>query len=301
MKTFRFAVILLLAFWIGAAPTACSVREGEKVRIGSKDFTEQLILAELYALALEDAGTPVERRFNLGGTPVAHAALTAGEIDVYPEYTGTAYVTVLKMSASTDPKAVFDAVAREYATKFRLTWLDRAPMDNAQAIAMTRAGAERLGVRTISDLAAKASEVTLVGPPEFTEREDGLLGLRKFYGGFALKRFIAVDAGLRYAALLGGNADAAVAFGTDGEIAAHELIILEDDKKMFPPYQVAPVVRRDVIEARPRLRETLNRVSATLDNATMRELNFAVSGKKLEPSAVAREFLIRRGLISAKP
>ena len=265
--------------------------------VGSKDFTEQFILGEMYALALEAAGFTVERKLNLGGTPVAHAGLLSGEIDLYPEYTGTGLLTVLKLPTSGDPAEVYATVAREYESRFRLIWLDPAPMNNTQALAMTRTRAAELGIATISDMVAKAGELVMIGPPEFQAREDGLPGIQAAYGNFRLKAYKAVDPGLRYQGLVNGEADVAVAFGTDGEIAAFDLVLLEDDKQLFPPYQVAPVVRKDTLEANPGIAAALNALSPLLTDEVMQRLNYEVSGNRKEPAEVARTFLVEAGIL----
>ncbi|HEY1014129.1 MAG TPA: glycine betaine ABC transporter substrate-binding protein [Herpetosiphonaceae bacterium] len=270
---------------------------GKTVKIGSKDFTEQFILGEMYALVLENAGYTVERKLNLGGTPIAQAALESGDIDLYPEYTGTGLLTVLKLPTQTDQKAVFDAVKKGYKDQFNLVWLDPAPMNNTQALAMTKEGAEKYGIKTISDLAAKAGELRMIGPPEFQEREDGLPGIQKAYGDFKLKEYVPVDPGLKYKGLVDGQADVSVAFGTDGEIANFGLVVLQDDKGLFPPYQVAPVVRQQALDANPEVANLLNALAPKLTDAVMQKLNYEVSGNKREAIDVAREFLKQEGLI----
>ncbi len=284
----------------GAATTGGSTAaSGDKgtVTVASKDFTEQFILGEMYALLLENGGYKVVRKINLGGTPVAQQALLNSEIDVYPEYTGTGLLTVLKLPVMNDPKAVYDKVKSEYESQFKLTWLDAAPMNNTQALAMTKKRATELGITTFSDMVAKASQLTLVGPPEFAEREDGLPGLKKVYGAFTLKSYLPIDPGLRYQALTSGQADVVVAFGTDGEIAANDLLVLKDDKSLYPPYQVAPVIRQAVVTAHPDITDILNKVAPLLTDATMQRLNNEVSGKKREPADVAKEFLVSQKLI----
>lgn len=270
---------------------------GEPIKVGSKDFTEQFILGEMYALVLEEAGLPVERKLNLGGTPVAQAGLESGEIDVYPEYTGTGLVTVLKLPVSSDQAAVFQAVSDGYKQQYNLVWLDPAPMNNTQALAMTKDVAAEYGVQTLSDLAANASELVMIGPPEFEARGDGLPGIKEAYGDFQLQEYKAVDPGLRYTGLVEGEADVAVAFGTDGEISAYDLVVLEDDKNLFPPYQVAPVIRQETLEAYPDAADALNELSPLLTDETMQRLNNEVSGNQREPADVAREFLETEGLL----
>ncbi|MDX2273201.1 MAG: glycine betaine ABC transporter substrate-binding protein [Cyanobacteriota bacterium] len=282
----------LLVWWVSASAQSAAV-----IKVGSKDFTEQFILGEMYALVLEEAGFTVERKLNLGGTPVAQAGLESGEIDLYPEYTGTGLLTVLKQPANSDPKQVFETVAQGYQEQFNLVWLDPAPMNNTQALAMTQAGAEKFGIKTISDMAAKADQLVMIGPPEFQAREDGLPGIQKAYGNFKLKSYKAVDPGLRYKGLVDGEADVTVAFGTDGEISAFNLVLLEDDKNLFPPYQVAPVVRQTTLEANPQIREVLNSLAPKLTDTVMQTLNYEVSGKQKEPADVAKAFLVEAGLI----
>ncbi|PZO33062.1 MAG: quaternary ammonium transporter [Shackletoniella antarctica] len=278
---------------------ACGGGSGEDtVSVGSKDFTEQLIIGEMYALVLEENGFTVDRKLNLGGTPVAQAAIESGEIDLYPEYTGTALLTVLNLPTSSDQQAVFDTVKQAYQEQFNLVWLDPSPMNNTQALAMTEEQANALDIRTISDFVAQASSLTLIGPPEFEVREDGLPGLKTAYGDFSLADYKAVDAGLRYRGLVDGEADVAVAFGTDGEINAFNLVVLEDDKALFPPYQIAPIVSQAALDASPGIADALNALSPLLNDEVMRELNYEVSGNQREPADVAREFLVNAGLVA---
>jgi osmoprotectant transport system substrate-binding protein len=299
----RFLILPLLALLTAGVLIACAnsgsspTSADSSIKVGSKDFTEALIIGEMYALSLEKAGMPVERKLNLGATPVTQAALQSGEIDLYPEYTGTGLVTILKEPAISDPQQVYDKVSAEYKQKYNLVWLEPSPMNNTQAVAMTKASSAKLGIKTLSALAAKANQLTMVGPPEFEVREDGLPGIKERYGNFELKEYKAVDAGLRYKALTDGQADVTVAFGTDGEIAAFDLVVLEDDKKLFPAYQVAPVVRQQVLDAKPEVATALNALSPKIDDATMRRLNYEVSGKKREPAEVAKEFMTQQGLL----
>ncbi|HEY9887852.1 MAG TPA: glycine betaine ABC transporter substrate-binding protein [Candidatus Obscuribacterales bacterium] len=269
------------------------------IRVGSKDFTEQLILGEIYALVLEDAGYQVERKLNLGGTPVAQAALESGDIDLYPEYTGTGLLTVLKQPVNSDAQAVYDTVASQYKEQFNLVWLTPAPMNNTQALAMTAEKSRELGITTISDFVAQASNLVLIGPPEFEVREDGLPGLKAAYGDFQVADYKAVDPGLRYQGLVNGEADVAVAFGTDGEISAFDLVVLEDDRQLFPPYQVAPVVRQELLDAAPEVADLLNALSPLITDEVMQTLNYRVTGDKQEPQDVAREFLVEAGQLQA--
>ncbi len=299
-RTTALALTLMLALPLLAACGSGNGNGGKSnspIRVASKDFTEQFILGEMYALLLEDAGFKVERKLNLGGTPIAQKALEAGEIDLYPEYTGTGLLTVLKLPTNSDRQEVYNTVSREYTSRYQLVWLDPAPMNNTQGLAMTRENSEKYGITTLSDLAAKADQIRLVAAPEFAEREDALPGLKKVYGGFNLKQFIPVASGLRYKTLLEGQAEVTTAYGTDGQIAANNLVLLKDDKNFWPPYQVAPVGRLAVLEANPKIRETLNKLAPKLTDEVMRRLNNEVDGNKKEPAAVAKNFLQQEGLL----
>lgn len=271
------------------------------IRIGSKNFTEAILVAELYALALENAGMTVERKFNLGATPVAHTALVNGEIDLYPEYTSTGLLEVLKQTPLPDAQAILAATRTGYEEQFNLTWLEPSPFNNTNALAMTRQRAEELGIRTYSDLVARSGELKLGGPPEFPEREDtkGLMAAYGFDPKFIGDNFVQLDTGaLRYEALTKGDIDVVVAFGTDGQINGLGLALLEDDKNYYPIYQIAPVIRQDTLAANPAIAETLNKLAPLLTNEVMSGLNWQVDGpEKKEIADVARAFLQQQGFI----
>jgi osmoprotectant transport system substrate-binding protein len=282
---------------IAAAPLAVSCARGDTVKVGSKNFTEELILGELYAQTLEHAGLAVTRKLNLGTTDIAMAALKRGEIDLYPEYTGTALLNVLHLASESDPARAYRTVKSAYDKQFDLVWLNAAPMNDTQALAMTQAVAGRYALGKLSDLAAKAGELRLGAVPEFLTRADGLPGLRKRYGGFQFKQTKIVDNGLKYQALEHGDVDVIIAFSTEGQLKANSLVVLEDDKHLFPSYAVAPVVRKPLLTAKPALAEPLNKLAPLLTNDTMQNLNLQVDGpQKREPADVARDFLKQNGL-----
>jgi osmoprotectant transport system substrate-binding protein len=283
---------------VGAAAVLPSCGRGKRVTVGSKNFTEQLLLGEMYAQILTAHGVPVERRLNLGGTQIAMASLLRGDIDLYPEYTGTALITQLHLPPQSDGAAIYRTVKDAYAKRYGLTWLDPAPMNNTQALATTRAIARQYNVRTLSQLSVAAPQLRLGAVPEFTERPDGLPGLQRLYGGFRFKAVRLFDIGLKYKALLTGNVDVVVAFGTDGQIAADDLVVFVDDKHLWPVYQVAPVVRDATLRRYPVIAPALNRLSPLLTDATMRRLNAAVDIDEGEPADVARQFLHTAGLIT---
>jgi osmoprotectant transport system substrate-binding protein len=253
----------------------------------------------MQALLLEEAGFTVERKFNLGGTPVAQAAIEAGDIDLYAEYTSTGLLTVLKQDPIPDGKLVYDTVKKGYEEQFKLTWLEPSPFNNTQALAMTKARADELGIKTYSDLATKAPELILGGPAEFIEREDGIKGLQGAYGGFQFKEIKQLGTGvLRYEALENGDVDVVVAFGTDGQISGLGLALIQDDKSFYPVYNLAPVVRQDTLEANPGIEEALNKLAPLLTDEVMAGLNWQVDGPdKKEFADVAKTFLQEQGLV----
>jgi osmoprotectant transport system substrate-binding protein len=274
---------------------------GETIAIGSKNFTEAILVAEMYAQVLEDAGFTVERKFNLGATPVAQAALVSGDIDLYPEYTSTGLLEVLGQEPIADAAGIVEAVRAGYEEQFQLTWLEPSPFNNTNALAMTQAKADELGITSYSDLVAQSGTLRLGGPPEFPERQDtqGLVEAYGFDPAFTGANFVQLDTGaLRYEALQNGDIDVVVAFGTDGQINGLNLALLEDDKGFYPIYQIAPVVRQDTLAANPAIEEALNALAPALTNDVMSGLNWQVDGPdKLEPAAVASAFLREQGII----
>lgn len=283
------------------------------VTIGSKDFTESVILGEIVAHLLEGNDYTVERELNLGGTVVAHEALVNGDIDTYVEYTGTGLLAILGMelpemggdatpsatpegSAGVDP--VYEIVAREYPEQFGVEWLEPWGFNNTYALAMRSDHIEELGISTISDLVAHAGDLTFGATQEFLVREDGLPGLEETYG-LQFGDSVGLDPGLMYSALADGEVDVISAFATDGRIASLNLGLLEDDQGFFPPYFAAPVVRQDLLEASPEVADILNQLAGQIDDATMAELNLQVDENGEEPGDVARTFLEDQGLIGS--
>ena len=302
MKIRIFSILLLLSLLLGACTPGASNTDATlgTITIGSKDFTEQFIIAEMYAQILENEGFTVERKLALGGTPVAQAAIVNGDIDLYPEYTSTGLLTVLKLDPIQDANEIYQTVKNGYEEQFNLTWLQPAPFNDTQALAMTRETAAQYGIKTYSDLAPQAENLILGGPGEFLEREDGVKGLQGAYGGFEFKDMKQLGSGsLRYQALLDGEIDVVVAFGTDGAIGGNDLLLLEDDKTFYPIYNVAPLIRMEPLEQYPQIEEKLNALAPLLTDDIMSALNWKVDGPdKMEPADVARDFLLEHGLIS---
>lgn len=297
-KAFSLAgLILASALVFSACGSKNASSDKPEITVGSKNFTESLILGEMYSLALENAGYKVKRKLNLGGTLVAHEALKNGDIDMYPEYTGTGLINVLQLPPKSDAKEVYDEVSKGYKEKFKLIWLEPTNANDSQGLVTTRKVAEKYNLYKISDLPKLAPELRLAAVPEFEEREDGLKGLNDFYGKMDFKSIKLYDYGVKYRVILNGEADVTVGFTTDGDLTNKDLVLLEDDKKFWPPYYVAPVIREEVLNKDPKIAEVLNAVSAKLDNETVQNLNAEVDIHKKEYEEVAKAFLEKEGLL----
>jgi len=288
----KSAVALLgVVALIGSAGCARKAKP-VSVTVGSKNFTEQLIVAELMAQLIESrTDLNVRRKLNLGGTMICHSALTRGEIDLYAEYTGTALTAILKQPVVSDPQQVYATVRQAYAERFQCEWLAPFGFNNTYTLTVRGTFANREGVRRISDLEPLAADLEAGFTAEFAVREDGYPGLRKTYG-FGFGRTRDMDPGLMYQAVAREEVDVICAFATDGRIAAYDLQTLEDDKGFFPPYYAAPVVRRDTLADHPEIRAALAPLAGLLDDETMQRLNLEVDEKKREPADVARRFLV---------
>lgn len=260
------------------------------VRVGSKDFTEQVVLGEVLARHLEARGFPVQRRLNLGGTLLCHAAVRSRELDLYVEYTGTALRDILKRPVETDARAVLETVRREYGG-LGLRVGEPLGFDNSFALVVRPEDARARGWRRISDLARDASAVRVGLRGEFLEREDGMPGLLRAYGFRFGPPPVEMDLGLLYRALASREVDLVVGSGTDGLIGRLGLVVLEDDRRYFPPYDAVTVVSEAGLADHPGLDEALRGLEGRIDAAAMRRLNYAVDGEHRPPAEVARELL----------
>ena len=260
------------------------------IRVGSKDFTENLVIAEIYALALEDNGYTVERVSNISSSLI-HNSIVNDEIDLYPEYTGTGLLSVLGEDMETDPEKVYKTVKKEYEEQFNLTWLDYASANDSQGLVIRTEVANSLNIKTISDLQAHASELRFASQGEFDEREDGLPGLEKTYGTFNWQSSKVYDNSLKYSVLENDEADVTPAYTTEGQLVnTDEFTLLEDDKQFWPPYNLAPVVRDNILDNNPDIKTILNNISAKLDTETVTELNAKVDVDGQEYTDVAKEY-----------
>jgi osmoprotectant transport system substrate-binding protein len=269
----------------------CNLQRRDIV-IGSKNFSEQALLAEILAQHLENKlHQPIIRRFYLAGSYICQQALLAGRIDAYVEYTGTALTAILHDPIQSDPSAVFQRVKSEYRQRFGMEVMPSLGFNNTFAIVVRGADARRLNLKTIDDAARYTPEWRAGFGYEFMERPDGYAGLAKVYE----LRFNAppriLDLGLLYRALLSDQVDIVAGNSTDGLIAAHDLVILEDDKHYFPPYQAVPIVRADALNRFPSMNAAIEELSGKISDTEMRRMNYEIDGEHRDIAEVAREFL----------
>ena len=287
-KVFAVLIVALM----GLSLTACggSGSSEKTIVLGSKDFTENEIVAEIYGLALEDAGFTVERKMNIASS-VVHQSVISEEIDLYPEYTGTGLISILKKEALTDQEEVYQTVKEAYNEQFDLTWLDYAQANDGQGLFISRKASDEYGITTISQLQTNAEKLRFASQGEFDEREDGIPGLEKIYGPFHWKSSKIYDNGLKYQVVENDEADVAPAYTTEGRlIETDKFVLLEDDQHMWPPYNIAPVVRNEVLEQYPEIAEILNDISSKLDTEVVTQLNAKVDIDQEEYEDVAAEF-----------
>ncbi|HEY3767705.1 MAG TPA: glycine betaine ABC transporter substrate-binding protein [Candidatus Angelobacter sp.] len=260
--------------------------------IGSKNFTEQLVLGELLAQYLGRFTTaPIDRRFYLAGTYICHQALLAGRIDMYVEYTGTALVAILKEKPVSSHSEVFNTVKDLYSRKFGLEVFPSLGFDNTFAMVMRGNDARRLRLKTLSDAAAVSSQLRLGVGYEFLERPDGYKGLTAKYGFKFAEPPRVMDIGLLYRALQNRQVDMIAGSNTDGLIAALDLTVLEDDQHYFPPYDAVPIVRRETLQRHPEVAAALQKLSGRITAEDMRHMNYAVDGEKKDAALVIKDFL----------
>lgn len=291
---------LLVPLLLAGSLAGCGGGE-EPVVVGSKFFTEQDILGELVATWIErTTDLPVRRRLHLGGTFICHEALTTGELDLYVEYTGTALTAILERPPVQEPDSVLRAVRHAYRERWGLAWTEPLGFENTFAMLVRRSTADSLGLETVSDLAAHDDRLRLGVGYEFVEREDGLPGLREAYGLDFRGQPSTMELGLLYRALAGGEVDVIAGNSTDGQIEAHDLVMLEDDRRYFPPYHAAPVVDARLLERRPELRRSLARLGGRIDTREMRRLNRQVDVEGRDFRAVARAW-VERALAATAP
>jgi osmoprotectant transport system permease protein len=279
----------------GAAPAAAQSRP-RAVVVASKPFGESYLLAEMFAQLLEARGIRAERRLGLGATEIAFAALRSGAIDVYPEYTGTGLLAILHERPTSDARVVFAQVAREFRDRFGVRWLPPLGFQNTYAIAVRRETAERLGLHTLSDLARQGRALRAGLTPDFIGRADGLPGLRGAYG-LRFREVRALLSAVKYQALAAGQVDVIDGYATDGLIARYDLVVLEDDRGFFPPYEAAAILAPGLAERSPAAVAALTELSGRLSESTMRTLNRRVEVDGQPVTRVAADALGGLGLL----
>jgi len=276
-----------------------SATKGKTVTIGSKNFTEEFILGEIYAQALQAAGYTVKKQLNLGSEQIALKAVKSGQVDAYPEYTGTALTSFFDKKATDVPRDEQKAYQEAKAgfAKSNLTALPATPFTNSNGVGMLKSKAQKLGITKISDLTSKGSSLTLYGTPECRQRPDCLLGLQDVYK-IKFKKFVPVDPGLRHKVLDSGQADTSIVFTTDGQLAQGKELLLKDDKHMFPPYNVTLVFRNEALKKLgPEAQKTIALVQKGLTTEAMQELNSRVDIDKQTPQQVAKDYLTESGYV----
>lgn len=290
--------LLFLFFLLAMAFTVQHHKtEALTFRIGTKNFTEQLILGEIVAQLVEEKTTiPVLRKFNLGSTQVCQTALASGEIDLYPEYTGSAYLIVLEGKDKMPSQKLYQYVSEVYANRFNIVWLPMLGFNNTEALAVRSGDLRMENIATISDLSRISSSLRLGSPSEFIGRPDGIPGLEKAYR-LSFFDIVEMDPGLMYKALQTSHVDVISAFSTDGRILSYDLRLLADDLQFFPSYDACLLVKEEALALFPELWPLLQKLSGTISDLEIQMLNREVDeGKKL-PSAVAKEFLKKKGLL----
>jgi osmoprotectant transport system substrate-binding protein len=297
------AVLLVVSCGNVGGTDSGSSGGGPTIVVGSKDFTEQFILGSMYAQALDANGFNGVAKLDLGSEQIADKALQNGQIDLYPEYTGTSLVAIVPFDgnpASLDtPQKVYEAAKKGYAERKPAdTMLTPAPFNNTYGIFVRASVAKEDNLTTLNDLAQASPNLTFISYSQFQNRSDGYPNIKKNYPAMDFKEIkIVNELGLRYSGLESGDGDVGVGFTTDGQLASDQLVVMKDPKQIWPFYYPAPVVRSDVLKKYPKIEKILNEVSASLDVETMRELNGKVDLDQEDPEDVAAEHLEEAGIV----
>jgi osmoprotectant transport system substrate-binding protein len=290
-------LLIVFAILSMVATIGCGKRGQETIIVGSKNFTEQIVLGELFAQQIEaHSALRVDRRLNLGGTFICHDALVSGKIDLYPEYTGTALTAVLKDASQKDPAKVFQQVQEEYRARFNVDVMPSLGFNNTFAMIVRGDDADKLRLRAISDVAAFAPKWRAGFGYEFMERPDGYRGWVAAYGLHFAGEPRILDLGLLYRALADRQVDLVAGNSTDGVIASLHMVALEDDLHYFPPYEAVPLVRRSTLEKHPEVRDAMAALAGKISVDEMRRMNYEVDGEHRDPAVVVGEFRKAKGL-----
>jgi osmoprotectant transport system substrate-binding protein len=293
-KIILMLVVLVLAVSMVAG---CSQGNGDKVvRIGHKNYTEQRLTGQMLAVMIEDRTGCKTEVTEFGGTMLCFEALKNDEIDMYAEFTGTAYGAILQQTDILGSQETYDYVKKEFEDQYGITWLDELGWNNTYILSVTKETADELGVSTVSELVPYAKDMIMGCDNEFLGRTDGLPGFKKAYG-IEFKQELPMDQGLTYAALRDGELDVNVSFSTDGRIAKYNLVNLEDDKHFFPPYYVAPILKKAYADANPEIVSALKEMGGKFSDEDMQKYNLMVD-EGADPREVAVQALTDKGLLS---
>ncbi|AFY46545.1 periplasmic glycine betaine/choline-binding (lipo)protein of an ABC-type transport system (osmoprotectant binding protein) [Nostoc sp. PCC 7524] len=298
----KFLIVFLLSLTLVMAIASCKtnpISNSGDIIIASKDFTEQDILGELLAQQIEDTtNLKVVRRPRLGGSFVCHQAITAGKIDAYIEYTGTAFTGILKQAVINDPKVVYEKLKQAYAQQFQLEVMPSLGFENTFAIIIRGEDAQRYNIQTLSEAAQYTPQWRGGFGYEFLEREDGFPGLAKTYNLEFNKPPQIMDLGLIYRALIQKQVDMVAGNSTDGQIARLGLFVLKDDRQYFPPYEATPIVRQETLKKYPQIRNAINQITGKISADEMRQLNYLVEGELQDIKTVVRDFRKSKAMLN---
>ena len=290
------SVLLVMTLTAVSFLTGCS--SDNTVIVGSKDFSENIVVGEMFAQLIEaKTDLKVDRKLNMGGTFVCFEALKNGDVDVYPEYTGTALTAQLNMDVINDPDEAYRVVSDEFDKQFDIKWLEPMGFNNTYALAITDEAYQKYGVETCSDLAEVSNELVFGSDHEFFNRQDGFDAVTEAYGLEFKGEPTKMDISLKYQAIGEGDIDLTNVFMTDGPIRQYNLKVLEDDKSFFPPYYASPIIRNDTLEKHPELEDILNSLAGKIDDEKMIEVNYKVDVEGQAVEDAAREFLETNGLL----
>lgn len=278
--------------------TACSSQEPKTVVIASKPHSEQYILAEMLSLLIENhTDIKVEKKLGIGGgTSNIHPAMLRGDFDIYPEYTGTGLLFVLKEDLITDSDELYKRVQDRYLEEYNIKWLGLYGFNNTYALAVKESTAQTYNLETYDDLALASKDLVFGAEYDFFERDDGYEALKDAYG-FEFKDTKEMDIGLKYEAIGSDEVDVINAFSTDGLIKQYNLKVLEDNKNFFPAYQAATLIRKETLDKYPELEEVLEKLTGQISDDEMIQMNYQVEKENMDPRDVAEQFLKAKGLI----
>jgi osmoprotectant transport system substrate-binding protein len=295
MKKLFSKLGLILIFAAAVLVTGCGGEKKEVVKIGHKNFTEHRILGEMIAVLIEENTDYETEVKELGGTMLVDAGLKSGDLDIYPEYTGTGYIYLLKASGLKDPQKIYEYVRDEYAKQGE-TWLRPLGFNNTYAFAVKRELAEKYNLKKISDLSDIAENLKIGELADFFNRPDGMPGIKKTYG-FEFGEEVNMDPGLKYIAVDQGNIDVAVVYTTDGMLKKYNLVVLEDDKNFFPPYDAVPRMKTEFAESHPEIVKELEKLGGLFSNEDFQNYNYQVDVEEMPIRKIAEDALREKGLI----